>query len=168
MKIILDTPRLFLREMTTADLDFVQTMLTDPEVMRFYTQRYTLADAQTWLERQLDRYRRDGHALWLVVAKETGQSIGQIGLFNQLIEGEVLPEVGYLVHHPFWRKGYACEAARAVRDHAFGVFGYAYVVSQIRPINRPSQAVARKMGMRPTKLNLFNGLEHVLWRVDRG
>jgi hypothetical protein len=35
-KIILQTARLTLREMTWDDLDFVATMLADPQVMRFY------------------------------------------------------------------------------------------------------------------------------------
>jgi [ribosomal protein S5]-alanine N-acetyltransferase len=78
-----------------------------------------------------------------------------------------MPEIGYLVHRPFWRKGYATEAALGVRDHAFHARNEPFVISQIRPINTPSQCVARKLGMRPVKLFLNAGLEHVLWRVDR-
>jgi RimJ/RimL family protein N-acetyltransferase len=166
MKTVLETPRLALREMTPADLDFVASMLGDEEVMRFYPQRYERHDAQAWLDRQLARYARDGHGLWLVLARDTGEPVGQVGLLNQLVEGVVLPEVGYLVHRPFWRRGYASEAARAVRDHAFAL-GKPFVVSLIRPINAPSQGVARKLGMRLVKLTLFMGLESGLWRVDR-
>jgi len=167
MKTVLETPRLALREMTPADLDFVASMLGDEEVMRFYPQRYERPDALAWLDRQLARYARDGHGLWLVLARDTGEPVGQVGLLNQLVEGVVLPEVGYLVHRPFWRRGYASEAARAVRDHAFAALGRPFVVSLIRPINAPSQGVARKLGMRPVKLTLFMGLESGLWRVDR-
>ena len=104
------------------------------------------------------------------VREETGLTVAglrQVGLVRYLIEGEYVPEVGYIVHRPFWRQGIASEAALAVRDHAFLVHGYPFVVAQIRPINTPSQAVARKLGMRPGKLFLNAGLEHVLWRVDR-
>ncbi len=36
MQPILETSRLTLREMAVADLDFVATMLADPDVMRYY------------------------------------------------------------------------------------------------------------------------------------
>lgn len=168
MKIILETPRLVLRELTPGDVDFLAAMIGDDEVMRFYPQRYTRSDAEAWINRNLDRYERDGHGLWLVVAKETNQPVGQIGLVRFLVEGVPMPEIGYIIHRPFWRQGYAFEAAAGVRDHAFHARGEPFVVSQIRPINGPSQAVARKLGMRPLKLFLNAGLEHVLWRVDRG
>jgi RimJ/RimL family protein N-acetyltransferase len=168
MKIILETPRLVLREMTPADLDFIATMLVDEEVMRFYPQRYARSDAEAWLERSLTRYARDGHSFWLVLSRETGEPVGQVGLITQLVEGEYLQEIGYLIHRPFWRRGYAFEAARGVREHAFTRLDLPFVIAQIRPINVPSQGVARKLGMRPVKLNLHGGLEHVMWRVDRG
>jgi RimJ/RimL family protein N-acetyltransferase len=168
MKIILETPRLLLRELKPADLDFTETLLGDEQTMRFYPQRYTRADAEAWLKRQLDRYARDGHGLWLVVLKETRQPAGHVGLVNMLVEGETMPETGYLIHRPFWRRGFATEAALAVRDHAFAALNKPFVVAQIREVNVPSQGVARKLGMRRVKLNLHAGLEHVLWRVDRG
>jgi RimJ/RimL family protein N-acetyltransferase len=167
MKIILETPRLLLREMTLDDLDFVAAMLAHPEVMRFYPQLYSRQEAEGWVRRSLARYAKDGVALWLVAAKESGEPVGQVGLIMQLIEGVWEPEVGYLLHRPFWKHGYAAEAARAVRDHAFTVLERPHVISLIRPINHPSQAVARKMGMRPGKLTLHGGLEHIVFRVDR-
>src|SRR5262245_30899369 len=130
MKIILETPRLLLRELTPDDLGFVETMLADEETMRFYPQRYARADAEAWVKRQVDRYAREGHGLWLVVSKETGQPVGQVGLVNMLVEGEWMAETGYLVHRPFWRRGYASEAALAVRDHAFVALNKPFVLAQ--------------------------------------
>jgi RimJ/RimL family protein N-acetyltransferase len=166
MKIILETPRLVLRELTRNDLDFLITMLGDDEVMRFYPHHYARPDAEAWLKRQLDRYQRDGHGGWLVQDRQTGELIGQVGLILQMIEGEWIPEIGYLIHRPYWRQGFASEAACAVRDWAFTRQQMPFVVSLIRPINVPSQGVARKLGMRPVQLLLHSGLEHVLWRVD--
>jgi RimJ/RimL family protein N-acetyltransferase len=168
MKIVLETARLLLRELTPDDLDFTEAMLADEETMRFYPQRYSRADAEAWVRRQIDRYARDGHGLWLVLRKETTmRPVGHVGLVNMLVEGEILPETGYLIHRPFWRHGFASEAALAVRDYAFGALGKPFVIAQIREINVPSQGVARKLGMRRVKLNLHAGLEHMIWRVDR-
>jgi RimJ/RimL family protein N-acetyltransferase len=167
MKIIVETPRLVLREMTLGDVDFMESLLTDREIMRFYAQDFTRSDAEAWVRRQLERYTTDGHGGYLAVERDTLAPVGQVGLARQLVEGNYEPEVGYILHRRFWRRGYATEAARAVRDHAFGVLGKPHVVSMIRPINHPSQGVARKLGMRPVKLTLFANLEHWMFRVER-
>ena len=164
---ILETARLRLRELQPADLDFVAEMLADPEVMRYYPKRYAREEAREWLERQRGRYVRDGHALWLVEDRADGTPVGQVGLVMQTVDDAPVPEVGYLVHRPYWRRGYAAEAARGVRDHAFSVFGYPRVVSLIRPENAPSQAVARTLGMRPTARTLHGGFLSDVWSVER-
>jgi RimJ/RimL family protein N-acetyltransferase len=167
MKTILETPRLLLREMSPDDLDFLAAMLGHPEVTRFYPQVYSRQEVELSIRRTLDCYANHGHGLWLVVEKATMTPVGRVGLIPQLIEGIDEKEVGYMIHYPYWRRGYAGESALAVRDHAFTVFDRPYVISLIRPINRPSQAVARKLGMRPGKLTVYSGLEHIVFRVNR-
>ena len=110
---------------------------------------------------------RDGHGLWLVEDRGDGSPIGQIGLVLQTVDGAPVPEVAYLVHRPYWRRGYAAEAARGVRDHAFTVLGYPRVISLIRPENTPSQGVARTLGMQPTVQTLHAGFASDVWSVDR-
>lgn len=164
---ILETPHLALREMSPGDLDFVAAMLSHPEVMRFYPKVYSRDEARAWLERHRERYARDGHSLWLAEDRATGEPVGQVGLMMQAVHGEDVPEVGYLIHRPFWRRGLASEAALAVRDWAFGVRGYPRVISLIRPENLPSQGVARKLGMTPETRIQFFELEHIVFSVRR-
>ncbi len=167
MAVILATPRLVLREMTDGDLDFVAAMLAHPEVMRFYPRCYSRTEAEQWVLRQMDRYARQGHGLWLVLERNAGQPVGQVGLTLQHVDHVDEPEVGYLIHRPFWRRGFATEAAAAVRDYAFNVLDKAYVISLIRPENVPSQGVAAKIGMRPGRRTLHADLEHVVHSVCR-
>jgi RimJ/RimL family protein N-acetyltransferase len=141
-------------------------MLGDPEVMRHYPAPLDRAGARGWLERMQACYERDGHGLWLAVDKASAEPIGQIGLLAQLVEGVTEPELAYLVHRPYWRRGYAGEAAAGVRAWAFAR-GHDHVIALIRPQNEPSQAVARSLGMRPTVSVLHAGLEHVVWRGER-
>lgn len=160
-KIVLETARLRLREMSLEDLDFVAEMLADPDVMRFYPKCYSRDEAEHWIQRQVDRYSRDGHGLWLVTEKLTGLPAGQVGLVMQTVEGVAEPEVGYLIHRPFWRRGFAAEAAGATRDYAFHNLSKPRVISLIRPNNLPSQGVARKIGMtREPRVVMHAGFQH--------
>jgi ribosomal-protein-alanine N-acetyltransferase len=160
---ILVTKRLALREMTFGDLDFVAAMLAHPEVMRSYSRE----EAEAWVCRQMERYARYGHGLWLVVDRRSGEPLGQVGLTMQEVDGVQEPEVGYLIHRPFWRRGFATEAAVATRDYAFDKLGKARVISLIRPENVPSQGVAAKMGMAVEKRTTHAGLLHLVFAVSR-
>jgi ribosomal-protein-alanine N-acetyltransferase len=151
--------------MTSGDLDFVAAMLSHPEVMRFYPKPYSREEAKWWIGRQLDRYERYGHGLWLAEDRATGEPRGQVGLMIQEVDGVEEPEIGYLIHHPFWRQGLATEAALATRDWAFGTLGLLRVISLIRPKNLPSQGVAGKLGMKPEKRTMFRDLEHIVFSV---
>lgn len=161
------TERLRLRELEAGDLDFLAELLSDPEVMRFYPQTYSLEEARGWLNRQLARYARDGHGLWLVEDRAAGQPIGQVGLVHQQLPWGSEPEIGYLIHRPFWRRGYATEAATAVRNLAFTTFNLPQVISLVRPVNIPSQGVARKLGMAVERETDFRGLQHLVFAVQR-
>ncbi|HET6204204.1 MAG TPA: GNAT family N-acetyltransferase [Planctomycetota bacterium] len=164
---VLETPRLALREMTLGDLDFVAGMLGDPEGMRFYPKPLSREESEAWVRRQIDRYERDGHGLWLVVEKASGHPVGQVGLSIQEVEGVREPEIGYLIHRPSWRRGFAAEAALATRDHAFAVLGKPRVISLVRPENLPSRRVAMRIGMTIEKQVLFRGLDHRVFAVSR-
>lgn len=164
---ILTTDRLVLREMVPQDLDFVAGMLADPEVMRFYPKTYTRAEAQEWLDRQRSRYQRDGHALWLVALRDTGEPAGQIGLVRQIVRGVDETEVGYLLARPFWGQGLATEAARACRDHALVTLGRARAISLIRPENEASRRVAERIGMRVVDRTPHWGFEHLVYAISR-
>ncbi len=161
----LETARLRLRELTSADLDFVAAMMGDVEVTRYYGRRFTRSDAEIWLDHQLERYRNDGHGLWLVLDRQTRTPMGQVGLMLQEVEGDELPEVAWLLHRPFWGSGYATEAASATRDAAFTRWRYGAVISLIRPENVPSQKVAQRIGMRPGRVVQFEGFEQIVFQV---
>ena len=163
---VLETDRLGLRELATSDLDFVAEMLGDADVMRYYPKCLDRASSLAWIERQQMRYARDGHGLWLVLERDTGQPIGQVGLVMQEVTGMPRPryaEVGYLLHRPFWHRGFATEAAAATKDYALRERGYDQVISLIRSVNEPSQAVARRLGMEIIGETKFANIPHLVF-----
>ena len=147
-KVVLETERLVLREMVPDDFDALCRTLQDAEAMYAYEGAFSDAEVRAWLDRQIARYRDDGIGLWAVELKETGEFIGQCGLTWQDFDGGRVMEVGYLFERAFWHNGYATEAARACRDHAFDVLGADEVFSIVRDTNEASLAVAHRNGMR--------------------
>ncbi len=165
---VLETSRLVLREMSLNDLDFVASMLAHPEVMRFWPRCYSREEAEEWVRQQQDRYARHGHGYWLALEKATVQPVGQAGLLTLEVDGVEEVSLGYIVHRPFWRKGFATEAGAACLDYAFETFGEPRVIAPIRPENTPSQGVALKLGMEPEKRTTYRaGFEHLIFSISR-
>lgn len=146
-RVILDTERLYLREMTETDFPALCKILMDKDVMYAYEHAFDEKEARDWLENQFKRYKNDGFGLWAVVLKETGEMIGQCGLTKQDYNGVQVIEVGYLFQKAFWSKGYATEAAVACKKYAFEKLNEEEVYSIIRDNNISSQKVAVKNGM---------------------
>ena len=147
MKMILETERLFLREMTMDDFDSMYAVLADPEIMQHYPYSFDEERVRSWIERNMKRYTDDGFGLWAVCLKDTGEMIGDCGLTLQNIEGQMLPEIGYHIRKDQQRKGYAKEAAMAVRDWAFGNTEYPALYSYCKYTNVGSFKTAESIGM---------------------
>lgn len=164
---ILETDQLALREITHADLDFLAEMLADPEVARYYPKVLTRDETRAWIEMNARRYAEHGHGVWLVLDRHAGHPVGRCGLTVQQVDGVPEPEIGYSMHRPYWRRGYATEAALGVRRWAFEVKGLGRVISPVRPENVPSQGVARKLGMTPEGETDHAGMRHIVFAVRR-
>jgi ribosomal-protein-alanine N-acetyltransferase len=167
MEPFLTSERLAFRELIVEDLDFLHSLLSDPEVVRFYPYVFDRAGALEWLEKGMARQQRDGYSFWLVADKRTGEAIGQAGLLKQEVDGEVEAEIGYMLAKNHWRNGYAREAAVTIRDYAFNQLGKQRVISLIRPANIPSQRVALSYGAKPEKLVLWRDYEHLVFALNR-
>lgn len=144
---IFETKRLYTREMTISDLNALAKILQDPDVMYAYEHPFSEEETRNWLNRQLDRYKNDGHGLWGLVLKDTGEMIGQCGLTYQKFTGESVLEIGYLLRKDSWHHGYAIEAASEAKKYAFEHLKAKEVYSIIRDTNITSMNVAIRNGM---------------------
>lgn len=144
---ILETERLYLRELEQEDFPALCKILQDEKTMYAYEGAFSEEEVQEWLDRQLARYKKYGFGLWAVIRKESGELIGQCGLTMQPWKNSEVLEIGYLFRRDCWHQGYATEAARACKQYAFETLGAKEVCSIIRDTNTASQNVALRNGM---------------------
>lgn len=146
---ILDTERLILRQFTTDDALLILKLLNEPSFIQNIGDRQvrTIEDACSYLVNgPLASYSKNGFGLWLVVLKETAEPIGMCGLIKRDNLKDV--DIGYALLPHFWSKGYAVEAAQAVKAYAKDVIGLKRIVAITDPANEGSIRVLEKIGMR--------------------
>lgn len=145
---VIETERLLLREMTENDFEALYKVLADSDIMQHYPYTFDDARVRGWIDKNIERYRIFGFGLWAVCRKETGEMIGDCGLTMQLIGGQIKPEIGYHIRADHQRKGYATEAASAVRDWAFCNTPFNILYSYMKATNEPSSRIAIAYGCR--------------------
>jgi RimJ/RimL family protein N-acetyltransferase len=145
---VLETERLVLRSMVVDDLDDLMRIFGDPLVMAaFRAAPLNREQVRGWLERNLDHQREHGYGLFALCLRDSGRLVGDCGLEWMAVSGERVAELGYDLRSDYWNRGYATEAARAVRDYAFGTLRLPRLVSLIQPGNAASERVAQKTGL---------------------
>ena len=156
----LKTERLVLRAPVPEDAEALAPMYADPEVMRYVGDGRTLTKAETELSVRsiIERWEVDGFGLFTTLRKDDGVVIGRVGILiwnsetwepttRAQASGPTEVEVGYTLGRDFWGKGYATEAAGAVRDFALNGLGAERVIALIIHGNTASENVARKHGL---------------------
>jgi RimJ/RimL family protein N-acetyltransferase len=155
----LETERLILRPLAIDDLDPLARFYADPDVMRYMGgDALTREETEASIARMVGWFEADGFGQLAVVRKEDGEFLGRCGLLNwetdpwkpvskAEADAETETEIGYALGQPHWGRGYATEAATAVRDYAQAELGERRLIALIQHGNEPSQRVAEKLGM---------------------
>jgi [ribosomal protein S5]-alanine N-acetyltransferase len=127
--------------------DFVQ-MFDDPKVMAsFDVASFNRTELEQWVQRNLAHQDKFGYGLFSVILKVNGLLIGNCGLQRMKIGGAEAIELGYEFRSDYWNKGYATEAAGAVRDFAFHHLDLPRLTSLVRVGNLRAMRVSEKIGM---------------------
>jgi RimJ/RimL family protein N-acetyltransferase len=107
-----------------------------------------------------------GRAMVLTGADGLRHVIGTIG-FHGPPDGRGRLEIGYSVHAPFRRQGFAREAVRAMLDWAAAEHGIHRFVASISPANEASLELIRGFGFVQTgeQMDEIDGLE-LVFEVD--
>ena len=159
---IASTERLSLRHFHILDVEPMYRVFSDPEVMRFGDGVQTMEWVDAWLRTCLERYYQTwGFGPYAILEKHSQDLIGYCGLFYfPDINGQPEVEIGYRLARSTWGRGYATEAARAVRDYAFHTLGLKRLIAMIDPSNAASIRVAEKIGMRYERDVMLEGYTH--------
>jgi RimJ/RimL family protein N-acetyltransferase len=160
---IIETRRLYLRQLTLKDVTNLSLVLSDKESMRYYPHAFSKEEVVRWIERNIERYKNDGFGLYAVIRKDDDQFLGDCGITLQNIDGEILPEIGFHIIKTFCNSGYATEAAEACKKYAIEVLGFKSIYSYSEIENKASQKVSLKIGMNKIKTFTSDGMEKVVF-----
>jgi RimJ/RimL family protein N-acetyltransferase len=142
----LTTARLRLRAFRVGDLDAFVAMRANPEVVRYLGSGRTSTPIEVWqmMAAFLGQWTLRGYGVWACERIDGDAFMGYVGIFHPLDWPE--PELIYSLDQPFWRQGFAIEAAGTARDWLFEHFPLARAASFIRPDNQASRRVAERLG----------------------
>jgi len=150
---ILETDRLLIRQLTVDDANFILELLNDPSFIQNIGDRNvrTVEDAKAYvLNGPVASYAKNGFGLSLVILKATGESIGMCGLIKRDVLEDV--DIGYAYLPRYWSKGYAIEAALAMKSYAKETVRLNRLVAIVDPANAGSTRVLEKLGMKFEKM----------------
>ncbi|HUY91385.1 MAG TPA: GNAT family N-acetyltransferase [Pirellulales bacterium] len=179
MQFILETDRLWLRELSLDDAPAMFELDGNPEVVR-YTGRAPLSSVeesrQRIAERMLADYARHGFGRWAMLlendplagpaGKEPGDALIGVAGLKWLPElGEV--DVGYGLLPRYWGRGLATEAARATIDYGFRTLGLSRIIGLVDAPHAASIRVLEKCGLAFEKVVEYRSQEVLQYALAR-
>ena len=150
---VLETDRLILRRLSTADAAFIFDLVNDPDWLHFIGDKgvRTLDDARNYiLNGPVEMYGRLGFGLWCVELKSDGSPIGICGLIKRETLEDV--DVGFAFLPAFRGCGYAVESATAAIAYGRDNLGLKRIVAITSPKNDRSARVLEKAGLHFEKI----------------
>jgi len=146
---VLGTARLILRAPRLGDAKAIAALANDRHIAE-NTARiphpYKLGDAKAWIGGANTNSDEEQYVITLA----DGTLVGACGIEQP----DGMPSIGYWLGRPFWRKGYATEAVRALIDHAFGDLEHEELHASARVTNPASRHVIEKCGFQWTGVGL--------------
>lgn len=150
---VLESERLILRGWERADFPAYSAFCADAERNRYTGGAMDAFRAWGSFAARIGEWVLNGYGMFVIEPKDEPRMAGFAGLWHPAALDE--PELAWSLFEGFEGKGYATEAARRVQIWAARELGLPPLMSFVHPDNRPSQAVAKRLGatpMAPTEL----------------
>ena len=147
MHIILQTPRLILRQFTEADAPLILSLNSDPEIVKYVHEPTlkTIEHAQEILNNIILPQYQNNLGRWAIHTKNNMDFIGWCGLKYRPELDEI--DLGYRLMQKAWGHGYATEAAQASLEHGFTILNLKLITGRAHIENLASIKVLEKIGM---------------------
>ncbi|MCG6856950.1 MAG: GNAT family N-acetyltransferase [Salaquimonas sp.] len=147
-----ETERLIVRNWRDDDRDLFFAINSDERVMEFFPFRRNRRQSDELMDRLRASIEHEGFGFSALELRDTGECIGFCAIARATMEGAGFPadmiEIGWRLHHRWWGKGYASEAARAWLTKGFEELGLDEIVSFAVHNNHRSTAVMERIGLR--------------------
>lgn len=147
-RIILQTERLILRQLTLSDTPFIIELLNTEGWIKYIGDRNvkTAEQARQYLiNGPLKSYADNGFGLYLVTTKNTYSPIGMCGILKRSYLQ--YPDLGYAFLPGWAGKGYAVEMVKGVIEFAFNELKLEKILAVTLPENERSARLLLKTGM---------------------
>lgn len=142
----IETSRLKLRAYTEADIPELLPLIGAREIAATtlrIAHPYTEQNARDFIAKS----HNDEDNIWLAVTQRADNRLcGSVGLKLQLDHQRA--ELGYWIGLPYWRNGYATEAARAMLRYGFEALTLHRISAMCMTHNSASGRILLKLGMR--------------------
>lgn len=147
MTVVLTTPRLTVRQFTTADAADLQAICGDRHTMRYVGDGMVLSRQRCagWITESLADYALRGHGAWALDVVGETRMAGYCGIVSARRRAD--PEIIYALRPSLWRRGLASELVPALLEYGFETCGLPRLVATVRPENLASVRVVEKAGM---------------------
>lgn len=163
-KLVIETHRAFLRELTVNDAEDFYQLNLDPDVIKYTGDKSfeNIEDSKTFLQ-HYDQYKKFGVGRLAVIEKETNSFIGWCGLKYSPDKNEY--DIGFRFYKTYWNRGFATETAKKCLEFGFENLNLEKIVGRAIKENSGSIKVLEKIGMTFIKSILFDGKEGVLYEI---
>jgi len=148
----LESERLLLRPLQAEDLPTVAKLIGEYDVAKNLSTvpyPYALSDAEAYYAKHCEKRAKGEDHLFVIARKGDERLMGQVGL--HLKDG--IFEMGYWLGKPYWKLGYATEAAKRAAEFAFRELKAERIAAGWFRDNPASGHVLAKLGFLP------NGVE---------
>jgi RimJ/RimL family protein N-acetyltransferase len=171
VQIVLETPRLVMRQFTADDVDNLFDLNSDPEVMRYLTggkatPREVIRDEL--IPFHLSVYGRfDRLGTWAAESTATGEFLGWFHFRAGPGADVTNVDLGYRLRRSAWNQGYATEGSRALISMGFTGLGVERVFAHTMTANTASRHVLEKCGLTLVRTTAYEGA-HVIEGAEHG
>lgn len=165
MNTMLETKRLILKPIALSHLDDLFALRSDPNVMKYigHGTIQTKKEVEDFIKSSLGYYEKYNLDFFSVFEKETGEFVGQAGLFHFNFD----IELAYRLHEKYWYRGYATELAKALIDYGFNKLSLPKIIAIVHPKNERSRRVMEKSGMSYRGMIDYQGIQCPCYEIYR-